>query len=63
MERLTFVCPATGQNVDAGFECEIATLLQIRMSHVRAPCPACGGQHEWRLRDARLNEPRPLARS
>jgi hypothetical protein len=60
MERLTFVCPTTGKNVDAGFECEIATLLQIRTRNVRALCPACGGQHEWRMRDAGLQSPTPF---
>jgi predicted RNA-binding Zn-ribbon protein involved in translation (DUF1610 family) len=57
MERLTFVCPTTGETVEAGFECEIATLLQIRMRNVRAPCPACGEQHEWPVRDAGLQPP------
>jgi hypothetical protein len=60
MERLMFVCPATGKKVDAGFECEIGTLLQIRTSNVRAPCPACGVQHEWPVRDAALTEPPAL---
>jgi predicted RNA-binding Zn-ribbon protein involved in translation (DUF1610 family) len=63
MERLMFVCPATGEKVDAGFECEIGTLLRIRMDNVRAPCPACGEQHEWPIRDACLNEPPAIARS
>jgi hypothetical protein len=60
MERLMFICPATGKKVDAGFECEIGTLLQIRMKHVRTACPACGGQHEWPVRDACLKAPVPL---
>jgi len=61
MERLTFVCPATGEKVDAGFECEIGTLLQVRMNNVRVPCPACGEQHEWLVRDACLQEPAGFA--
>ena len=62
MERLTFVCPATGEKVDAGFECEIGTLLQVRMNNVRMPCPACGDEHEWLVRDACLPTPDALAR-
>jgi hypothetical protein len=57
MERLMFVCPATEQKVDVGLECEIGTLLRIRMNNLRAICPACGQQHEWLVRDACLNEP------
>ena len=57
MERPTFVCPATGENVDGGFECEIGTLLRIRMNTVRGLCPACGKWHEWPLRDAALQKP------
>jgi hypothetical protein len=61
MERPTFACPATGKKVDGGFECEIGTLLQIRMNTVRRLCPACGQWHEWRLRDAALERPQPAA--
>jgi hypothetical protein len=61
MERLIFVCPATGEKVDAGFECEIGTLLQVRMNNVRVPCSACGERHEWLVRDACLQEPAEFA--
>jgi len=54
MERLIFVCPKTGQPVDAGVTSEISTLLRIRSETVRAQCPACGGTHEWAVRDAWL---------
>ncbi len=54
MEHLIFVCPATGRAVDSGVESEISTLLRIREQTVRALCPACGGQHEWPVRDAFL---------
>jgi hypothetical protein len=57
MERLMFVCPATGENVGVDFESEIGTLLRIRTRTVRALCPACGEEHEWPVRDARLSEP------
>jgi hypothetical protein len=56
MERLIFTCPATGREVDVGVETEIGTLLRIRNRTVRAPCPACGGRHEWPVRDAFLAE-------
>jgi predicted RNA-binding Zn-ribbon protein involved in translation (DUF1610 family) len=54
MEHLYFVCPNTGQEIDAGIETELATLLRIRMSSMRMRCPACGEPHEWRVRDAQL---------
>ena len=54
MEKLIFVCPTTGQNVDVGVRSEIGTLLRIRTKKVRALCPACGQHHEWRVRDAFL---------
>ena len=54
MERLMFVCPETGREVDVGIETEIGTLLRIRSNKLRAPCPACGRKHEWIVRDAAL---------
>jgi hypothetical protein len=54
MERLFFVCPVTGETIDAGIESELETLLQIRAEKVRVVCPACGEPHEWQVRDARL---------
>ncbi|HVY58227.1 MAG TPA: hypothetical protein VHA77_10295 [Xanthobacteraceae bacterium] len=54
MERLHFVCPQTGRDVDVGIETELGTLLRIRLETVRAKCPACGLWHEWVVRDAKL---------
>lgn len=54
MERLIFVCPETGREVDVGIETEIGTLLRIKSNTLRAPCPACGQKHEWIVRDAAL---------
>jgi predicted RNA-binding Zn-ribbon protein involved in translation (DUF1610 family) len=54
MEKLIFVCPKTGQQVDIGVASDIGTLLRIRSRVVRAHCPACGEMHEWRVRDAVL---------
>jgi endogenous inhibitor of DNA gyrase (YacG/DUF329 family) len=54
MERLYFVCPTTGKDVDGGIESELQTLLRIRMNRVRLRCPACGQHHEWEVRDAQL---------
>ena len=56
MEKLIFVCPTTGQNVDIGVQSEIGTLLRIRMQKVRALCPACGQHHEWSVSDASLTK-------
>jgi endogenous inhibitor of DNA gyrase (YacG/DUF329 family) len=56
MERLEFECPVTGQGVDVGIESEIGTLLRIRMKKIIARCPACGGAHEWTVRDAHLKK-------
>ena len=54
MERLYFVCPNTGQDVDVGIDSELETLLRIRAKPVRARCPVCGERHEWQVREARL---------
>ena len=49
MERLHFVCPNTGQDVDVGIDSELETLLRIRNNHVLARCPVCGERHEWEV--------------
>jgi hypothetical protein len=54
MERLHFVCPSTGQDVDVGIDSELETLLRIRKNRVLARCPVCNNSHEWEVRDARL---------
>jgi transcription elongation factor Elf1 len=54
MERLFFVCPATGRRVDVGVSTEIGTLLRIKSETLRAPCRACGQIHEWKVREATL---------
>jgi hypothetical protein len=54
MERLYFVCPNTGADVDAGIETELKTLLRIRNEKVRVKCPACGREHEWSVSEAHL---------
>jgi hypothetical protein len=54
MERLLFICPQTGREVDVGIGTEIGTLLRIRSKTLRSQCPACGQRHEWKVRDAVL---------
>jgi predicted RNA-binding Zn-ribbon protein involved in translation (DUF1610 family) len=54
MERLKFVCPKCGSDVDVGIESEIDTLLRIREHEVRAQCPACGQSNEWEVGEAKL---------
>ena len=67
MERLHFVCPNTGQDIDVGIDSELETLLRIRNNHVLARCPVCGERHEWEV--ARRKAPpgrisaRPLVRT
>ena len=56
MERLNFVCPNSGQNIDVGIDSELETLLRIRGKLVRGRCPACGEQHEWRISEAKLQQ-------
>ena len=56
MERLYFVCPHTGQDVEVGIESELETLLRIRSNHVMASCPACGEPHTWQVREAKLRQ-------
>jgi hypothetical protein len=56
MERLIFICPRTGRQVDSGVETEIGTLLRIKEKNLRSPCPACGEWHEWPVRDASLTK-------
>ena len=54
MERLHFVCPRTGREIDAGIETELDTLLRIKKETIRLVCAACGEEHEWPVSDARL---------
>ncbi len=54
MERLHFVCPSTGQDIDVGIDSDLETLLRIRKNRVLARCPVCGKSHEWQVRDAKL---------
>ncbi len=54
MERLLFVCPKTGRQIDVGVETEIDTLLRIKGKMLRAACPACGRSHEWPVSEAAL---------
>jgi predicted RNA-binding Zn-ribbon protein involved in translation (DUF1610 family) len=56
MERLHFICPNTGQDIDVGIDSELETLLRIRGKRIRARCPACGERHEWQVREARLQQ-------
>ena len=56
MERLHFVCPRTGRDVDVGIESELVTLLRIRHNRVLARCPACDEHHEWQVHEARLQQ-------
>ena len=39
MERLHFICPRTGRDIDVGIDSELETLLRIRSKHVLARCP------------------------
>jgi transcription elongation factor Elf1 len=54
MERLHFICPTSGRDIDVGIDIELETLLRIRSNQVLARCPVCGERHEWQVRDARL---------
>jgi predicted RNA-binding Zn-ribbon protein involved in translation (DUF1610 family) len=56
MERLKFVCPKCGGDIDVGIESEIGTLLRIRQQKVRAQCPACGHRHEWSVGEGQLTK-------
>lgn len=58
MDSLYFVCPVTGEKVDAGIESELSTLLKLRGKTVRAYCPHCAETHEWQVRDAFLEKAR-----
>ena len=57
MQRLHFVCPKTGQDIDVGIDSELDTLLRIRGNHVLARCPVCAERHEWEVSEARLYRP------
>jgi hypothetical protein len=56
MERLHFVCPQSGQDIDVGIDSDLETLLRIKSERVRARCPACGQFHEWHVREAKLQQ-------
>jgi hypothetical protein len=54
MERLHFICPTTGRQIDVGIDSELDTLLRIRNNRVIARCPHCGKGHEWQVSEAQL---------
>jgi len=56
MERLHFICPRTGHDIDVGIDSELDTLLRIRNSRIQARCPDCGERHEWQVCEARLKQ-------
>jgi hypothetical protein len=56
MERLHFLCPKTGREVDVGIDSELDTLLRIRDNMIRARCAACGNEHEWHISEAKLQQ-------
>lgn len=56
MERLHFICPKTGRDIDVGIDSELETLLRIRRVHVKAQCPVCGERHDWLVSQARLQQ-------
>jgi endogenous inhibitor of DNA gyrase (YacG/DUF329 family) len=56
MERLNFVCPTTGRDIDVGIDSELETLLRIRGERIRARCPVCGECHEWHVGEAKLQQ-------
>jgi hypothetical protein len=47
LERLHFVCPMTGHEIDVGIESDLDTLLRIRGNRLWVSCPVCGERHEW----------------
>jgi predicted RNA-binding Zn-ribbon protein involved in translation (DUF1610 family) len=56
MERLHFICPRSGNDIDVGIDSDLQTLLLIRSKHLLARCPVCGERHDWEVREARLPE-------
>jgi transcription elongation factor Elf1 len=54
MERLIFICPVSGEEVDVGITSDLMSLLRMRRQRIFAECSACSQRHEWQVRDAFL---------
>ncbi len=60
MNPLSFRCPRTERPVATGIEIDYAALRNVQPVTVRLLCPFCESQHEWKLADGLLGEPRNL---
>lgn len=54
MATMTFVCPKTGDRIEAGIETDRSTLAGIGWVRIQIGCRSCGDRHEMKVRDARL---------
>jgi predicted RNA-binding Zn-ribbon protein involved in translation (DUF1610 family) len=51
---VTFQCPNTGNDVSTGIETDVFTFTLLPDVVIYSLCPACGVEHAWRKRNAKL---------
>lgn len=61
MGPVIFTCPKTQNEFDSGFRAEAADLKAMpRAAAVRLRCAVCGGTHEFKFADGRVEEVAPV---
>ena len=54
MSALTFVCPQSGNTIDAGIETDVFSLASARTASIRVRCPHCQEEHAFLVEDGQL---------
>lgn len=63
MGQLVFRCPKTGKDFDSGFQAGSSEVKLLPAgAKFRVRCEVCGGLHEFRFADARVNDAAELRR-
>lgn len=55
MRPLTFECPRTRREIDAGIETDSRTIAAVTPVKLAVYCPHCDSSHEFPIRRARLS--------
>jgi hypothetical protein len=58
MNPVSFVCPKTLQEIDAGIDVDCASLRHVQPITIRLLCPHCRQPHVWKIADGLLKPPR-----
>ena len=52
-------CPTTGRSISTGVEMHEATFAKLPDIRSVLPCPVCGQDHDWSVKDGWLDNPPP----